>query len=125
MLCVSFDRLHYGLCMLTGEILFGIDVVAYLCHIDCIIFIIRHLWGGYLSDVIQNSLLQELSAVSFTFYMIHQMAINVLLSIFGKLQIHIPYLVELIACLFIIMFAAIIVNKYFEKPIANYLSKKI
>ena len=53
------------------------------------------------------------------------MAINVLLSIFGKLQIHIPYLVELIACLFIIMFAAIIVNKYFEKPIANYLSKKI
>ena len=69
-------------------------------------------------------MLQKLSAVSFTFYMIHQLAINVLLTIFVKLQIHIPYLVELIICLFIIMLAALIVNKFFEKPVANYLSKK-
>lgn len=81
--------------------------------------------GGYLSDVIRNNLLQKLSAVSFTFYMIHQMAISVLQSFFCKLQIHIPYLVELMVCLFIIMFAALIVNKYFEKPVAIYLSKKI
>lgn len=57
--------------------------------------------------------------------MIHQLAIGVLLSILGKLQIHIPYIMELVVCLFIIIFAALIVNKYFEKPVADYLSKKI
>lgn len=57
--------------------------------------------------------------------MIHTLAISVLLGALGKLQIHIPYIMELIVCLFIVMFAALIVNKYFEKPVADYLSKKI
>lgn len=57
--------------------------------------------------------------------MIHQMAINVLIAIFGKLQIHIPYIMELIICLFITIFAALIVNRYVEKPVTNYLSRKI
>ena len=73
----------------------------------------------------QGNLLQKLSVASFSFYMIHQLAINVLLGTFDKLQIHFPYIVELIVCLSIIMFTALIVNKHFEKPIADYLSRKI
>lgn len=81
--------------------------------------------GGYISRLIRNNLVQKLSTVSFTFYMIHQLAINVFLSAIGKLQIHVSYFVELIACLIIIMFAALIVNKFFEKPLVSYLSRKI
>ena len=96
-----------------------------ICFILIILYSLLDTYGGgYLSKLLRGKMLQKLSAVSFTFYMIHQLAINVLLTIFVKLQIHIPYLVELIICLFIIMLAALIVNKFFEKPVANYLSKK-
>lgn len=81
--------------------------------------------GGCLSLLMQNKLLQRISVASFTFYMIHQLAITGLMKLFNIIPLNIPYVIEVIVCLILITIAAIFVNIYFEKPISAYLSKKI
>jgi len=78
-----------------------------------------------LSALLQKDWLVNLSAFSFTFYMIHQIAIPRVLKLLNMLPFTIPFIIQLIICLILIMFAAWVINKYFEKPVAKILSKKI
>jgi len=81
--------------------------------------------GGYLSQLLQNRLLLKCSTASFTFYMIHHIVMTVVLKLMGMANADIPYHIELAVCLFAVMFTALIVYNYFEKPVSAYLSKKI
>lgn len=62
---------------------------------------------------------------SFTFYMIHQMGIGVLHSIFNKLGLSMLWEVELLVCFVLILLVSYFVYRYYEVPISNYLRKKI
>lgn len=66
-----------------------------------------------------------MSEYSFTFYMIHQLSIKVVKKLFSVLPLELPFIIELIVCLSLVLFIAGLVNRYFEKPVANYLTKKI
>lgn len=81
--------------------------------------------GGGISTLLKNRWMIAMGEISFSLYMIHQMAIGVLHAIFYKLGINMIWQVELVACFLIILFASYLVYHYYETPVSQYLKKKL
>lgn len=77
---------------------------------------------GYIT--INNIIIKKLGEISFTFYMIHQLGIGVIESVFNKLNFG-SYTTRFGLEIFLIVFVSIIVNRFYEVPIKNLLGKKI
>lgn len=81
--------------------------------------------GGVISILLSQRWVVFVGKFSFTFYMIHQMGIGVLHSIFNKLGLSMLWEIELFICFIFILFVSYLVYRYYEVPISNYLRKKI
>lgn len=81
--------------------------------------------GGVISILLSQRCVVFAGEFSFTFYMIHQMGIGVLHSIFNKLGLSMLWEVELLVCFVLILLVSYFVYRYYEVPISNYLRKKI
>lgn len=63
--------------------------------------------------------------VSFSFYMIHQLGISLVLGAMNRLGISVPVSVSLPATLLLIIFVSFFVYRCYETPVVNYLLSKI
>lgn len=94
-----------------------------ICFLLILLFALFDKYGGgaFHTFIHHNALLQKLSTITFSFYMIHGIAITAIFYIFNSLPFDLPLLFQLIICLCFSIFAAALVNNYFEKPISAYL----
>ena len=63
--------------------------------------------------------------ISFSIYMIHQLGINVLNALLNKLGYELDWQLRLPLFLVIILIGGVLVNRYYEKPLAAFLKKKL
>ena len=63
--------------------------------------------------------------MSFSFYMVHQLGIRILNVLLEKMGIGTPWYINLVLFAAIILAVSIIVSRYFEKPIAAALNRKL
>lgn len=80
--------------------------------------------GGVISSFLKNHRMLALGEISFSMYMVHQMGINVVRVLIGKLGLTMMWQVELILSFLIIVFISYIVFHYYEIPVSQYLKKK-
>lgn len=80
--------------------------------------------GGVISKLLETKMLVFIGGFSFTFYMIHQMGINVLHSIFSKLGLNMIWELDFSVCFVFILCVSYLVYRYYEVPISKYLRKK-
>lgn len=66
-----------------------------------------------------------LGNISFSIYMIHQLGINVLNAILNKLGWELSWQFRLPLCLVIILIVGVLVNRYYEKPLAAFFNGKM
>ncbi len=81
--------------------------------------------GGVISTLLKSKWMLVSGEISFSLYMIHQMGIGVILSVFTKLGIDIPWQIEFCVCFLLILAASYIVYHYYEIPVSQYLKKKL
>jgi peptidoglycan/LPS O-acetylase OafA/YrhL len=81
--------------------------------------------GGLVSRLFENKLFYRLGALSFTFYMIHFMVIRVLNTLMLQANIRLSLSLQLLLSMLIAWTGAYIINRYYEKPVTNYLKSKI
>lgn len=80
--------------------------------------------GGVL-QIFNNRLLYMMGEVSFSFYMIHILAMSLFQKIINKLHIVIDWELKLFVYFILISIASLLIFNLYEKPIANYLQKKL
>lgn len=90
-----------------------------------IVFALFDKSGGGFSAILRSDSLVKLGTISFSFYMIHQLAMGVFNRILYKLDIELPIGLKLISFFVLILFGSIIIYHYYEKPIAALLKRKI
>lgn len=81
--------------------------------------------GGVISSILRVKWMLALGEISFSVYMIHQMAIGVLHSVFSKLELNMVWQVELVISFLIILSVGYLVFHYYETPVSRYLKKKL
>lgn len=81
--------------------------------------------GGEFSAILRFDPLVKLGTISFSFYMIHQLAMELFNKILYKLDIELPIGLKLISFFLLILLGSIIIYHYYEKPIASLLKGKI
>ncbi len=81
--------------------------------------------GGVISSILRHRFLRLLGEFSFTFYMIHQLGISVLKSIFRKMPFELSEFAIFPLIFLLILATSYVVYRYFEKPVASYLTKKL
>lgn len=81
--------------------------------------------GGGISLILNNKWLVMFGNVSFSFYMIHQLGISLVLGAMNRLGISVPVSVSLPATLLLIIFVSFFVYRCYETPVVNYLLSKI
>ena len=81
--------------------------------------------GGMFSRLLENRTLVYLGNMSFSFYMVHQLGIRILNVLLEKMGIGTPWYINLVLFAAIILAVSIIVSRYFEKPIAAALNRKL
>lgn len=90
-----------------------------------IIFTLVDISGGVISTILRNRVLQLFDEFSFSFYMIHQLAISFLNGCLHKLHLDISWEITLPVYFIIIVFGSYLVYTYYEKPLASILKKKL
>lgn len=78
--------------------------------------------GGIISKLLTVKPLVQLGEASFTFYMIHTLAITVLGRLLMVTEIEVPVWLCLISYIIIISLSALIIHRYIEIPISRKLS---
>lgn len=78
--------------------------------------------GGIISKLLTLKPLVQLGEASFTFYMIHTLAITVLGRLLMATDIELPVWLCLISYIIIISLSALIIHRYIEKPISKKVS---
>lgn len=81
--------------------------------------------GGAISTLLNNKLIVKLGEISFSFYMIHQLALLTLKSLFNKLSINMAWEFTLPLFFSIITAISFCIYTYYEKPLAAVLKKHI
>lgn len=81
--------------------------------------------GGLVSRLFENKVFSRLGALSFTFYMIHFMVIRMLNALMHAADIRLSISLQLSLCLLIAWSGAYAINRFYEKPVTNYLKSKI
>lgn len=66
-----------------------------------------------------------LGNISFSIYMIHTLGISVLNIVLNKIGWELDWQLRLPLFLGIILIGGVLVNRYYEKPLADFLKKKI
>lgn len=89
-----------------------------------IVFALSNKSGG-ISAMLRFDPLVKLGTVSFSFYMIHQLALGVFNGILRKLDIELPVGLKLISFFVLILFGSIIIYNYYERPISSLLKRKL
>jgi len=79
---------------------------------------------GFLSKILSNKKLIWLGEISFCFYMIHQLVINVFWALNYKLHIIENGYVLILAAFFVSLIGSGLIFKYYEKPVNSYLRKR-
>ena len=79
---------------------------------------------GTIFNILRNKLLLKMGEVSFSFYMIHVLAMSIFNRIIAKYNITIDWELKLFIYFIIISIASIIIYNYFEKPVSKYLQKR-
>lgn len=81
--------------------------------------------GGVISTLLNKPFLKLLGEFSFSFYMIHQLALNFFRGCIHQLHIDIPWGIMVIPCFLATIVISYLVYIYYEKPIASILKKKL
>lgn len=81
--------------------------------------------GGVLSQLLNMKYLVFLGGFSFSFYMIHQLAIIILQAIFHKLNLEVMWQLEMLVVFILVLFASYLVYSYYEITITKYLKRKL
>lgn len=81
--------------------------------------------GGMFSRLLESETLVYLGNISFSFYMVHQLGIRILNILFEKTGIGTPWYINLALFAAIILAGSILVSRYFEKPAAAALNRKL
>lgn len=97
--------------------------VYYWLPMTFLIFIFS-LQNGFLSKILSKKILIYLGEISFAFYMVHQLVINILWAINYKLRFFNNGYLLLITALITSVVTSSILYTYFEKPLNYYLRKK-
>ena len=77
------------------------------------------------SRLLENKTLVYLGNISFSFYMVHQLGIRILDVLFEKTGIETSWYINLVLFAAIILAGSIILSRYFEKPVATALNRKL
>jgi len=79
---------------------------------------------GFLSKILSNKMLIWLGEISFCFYMIHQLVINILWALNYKLRIIENGYILILTAFFVSLVGSGLIFKFYEKPVNSYLRKK-
>lgn len=91
-----------------------------------LLFSLFNISGGVISRFLNQKWMVYLGNISFSIYMIHTLGISILNALFDKAGLDmIGWQIRLPLFLLAILAVAVCVNKYYEKPVANWLNKKI
>lgn len=90
-----------------------------------LIFALFNKTGGAFSRILNTKILTSVGNFSFSFYMIHQLAIGVLNRIAHKLNIDLLWSIQMAIIFSVILIISYIVYHHFEIPISNYLKRKL
>ena len=105
----------------------GSNVYAYYLP-SCLmiyVFALSHKSGnqGAVSDALSRPWLIYLGEISFSFYMIHYLVILIVNRVFSWVYPDEGWALRLVVTLGITIVGSILVNKYFERPVAELLSR--
>jgi len=90
-----------------------------------LLFSLINISGGIISHILSKKWMVYLGNISFSIYMIHQLGINVLNAILNKLGWELSWQFRLPLCLVIILIVGVLVNRYYEKPLAAFFNGKM
>lgn len=90
-----------------------------------LLFSLINISGGVISRLLNQKWIVYLGNISFSVYMIHQLGINVLNALLNKLGYELDWQLRLPLFLIIILIGGVLVNRYYEKPLADILKKKM
>ncbi len=81
--------------------------------------------GGGISILLNNRFLLIFGNISFSFYMLHQIIINVSITVFSHLNLSINIYLIMSITFIISLITSLLVYRYIETPIGRYLSLKL
>ena len=81
--------------------------------------------GGIVSLILSNKSLSAMGTVSFTFYMIHQLAFKIMDRWLSHYDIVIAWQLKLAIYFIVVIAISYFVHNRFEKPITTYLNRKV
>ena len=89
-------------------------------------FSLFNISGGVISGFLNQKWLVYLGNISFSIYMIHLLGITLMNAVLDKIGLDIiGWQVRLPLFLLVTLIFAVCVNKYYEKPLGNWLNKKL
>lgn len=88
-------------------------------------FAVFNNYGGAISVILRNKIVMRLGEVSFSFYMIHKLAIATLDTCLCKLHMDISWKVTLPLFFVIILATSFIIYYCYKKPLTSFLKRKI
>ena len=90
-----------------------------------LLFSLINVSGGGISLLLNQKWMVYLGNISFSIYMIHTLGISVLNIVLNKIGWELDWQLRLPLFLGIILIGGVLVNRYYEKPLADFLKKKI
>lgn len=90
-----------------------------------VLFALFNKSGGVISKLLDTKIIVFVGGFSFTFYMIHQLAITILQAIFHKLNLEVMWQLKMLVVFILVLFASYLVYSYYEIPITKYLKRKL